>query len=335
MSKKSFLTLVALLIGNVVCFAQDTFSICAIDTMTREVGSAGASCIGAPQIPNGCILISDIHPNVGVIHSQASYIATNQTYAKNLMNQGLLPQQIIDSLIENDVQNTPNIRQYGIVAFDTITGAPISTAYTGNQCMSYANHITGRNYAIQGNILLGQAILDSMEVRFLRAEGSLACKLMYALQGANVPGADTRCLSAGISSKSSFLRVARASDAPNNPSININVSKVNPNTDPIDSLQTLFNTTVTCLSKVRNPIDYVLQSVSIYPNPTAGNIIVSSNVGTIREIKIINILGMNVLNFTNINNNSIQLDVTTLPQGIYYARVKTNFGQKNIKFIKI
>lgn len=30
-----------------------TFSICAIDSVTKEVGSAGASCIGTPQIPQG------------------------------------------------------------------------------------------------------------------------------------------------------------------------------------------------------------------------------------------------------------------------------------------
>ncbi len=72
-------------------------------------------------------------------------------------------------------------------------GTPRSAAYTGQNCVNYKNHITGRNYSIQGNILLGQQILDSMEARFLRAEGELACRLMEALQGAKVVGADTRC----------------------------------------------------------------------------------------------------------------------------------------------
>ena len=80
--------------------------------------------------------------------------------------------------------------------------------------MDYKNHIVGPNYAIQGNILSGQAILDSMEARFLATPGPLADKLMAALQGANVPGADTRCLANGTSSLSAFLRVAKPNDLP-------------------------------------------------------------------------------------------------------------------------
>lgn len=146
--------------------AQDTFSICAVDTATGEVGSAGASCIDAIQIGNaiGCALISDVHPGVGVIHSQAYYITPNQLYAQSLMNLGLSPQQIIDSLQVNDAQNNPAIRQYGVVKFNGPSS--VAAAYTGSSCSSYANHIVGPNYAIQGNILLGPQILDSMEARF-------------------------------------------------------------------------------------------------------------------------------------------------------------------------
>jgi len=45
--------------------AQDTFSIIAIDTVTGEIGSAGASCIDENQIPGGAIIISDILPGRG------------------------------------------------------------------------------------------------------------------------------------------------------------------------------------------------------------------------------------------------------------------------------
>ncbi len=53
-----------------------------------------------------------------------------------------------------------------------------------------------------------------MEYRFLNTEGSLAEKLMSALQGAKVPGADTRCLNEGTSSLSAFVRVAKPNDHP-------------------------------------------------------------------------------------------------------------------------
>jgi uncharacterized Ntn-hydrolase superfamily protein len=242
--------------------AQDTFSICAIDTLTGEVGSAGASCV---YISNqGVMILSDVHPGVGVIHSQASYNSTNQAYARSLMNLGLSPQQIIDSLVANDAQNNPSIRQYGVVDFRD--GIPRSAAYTGVNCMDYKNHITGPSYSIQGNILLGQQILDSMEARFLRAEGELACRLMEALQGAKVVGADTRCLGDGISSIGSFLRVARPDDPVDDLYLQFNIPRADDGVDPIDSLQVLIdqwggcNTTATLETKEKD-------FLRVFPNP--------------------------------------------------------------------
>lgn len=49
---------------------------------------------------------------------------------------------------------------------------------------------------------MGQEILDSIESRFLNTPGSLADRLMAALQGAKVIGADTRC---GIHNTSSNI----------------------------------------------------------------------------------------------------------------------------------
>ena len=77
---------------------------------------------------------------------------------------------------------------------------------TGENCMDYKGHIVGNRYSIQGNILLGEHILTQMESSFVNTEGALADKLMAAMQGANVAGADTRCMEDSISSLSSFDR---------------------------------------------------------------------------------------------------------------------------------
>ena len=95
------------MLANSLVFA--TFSIVAVDTTTGEVGSAGGSCIA------GSIIISDIHPGVGAIHTQSYYLQANQNYASTLMDEGYSPEEIIQLLEENDVQNNPSIRQYGIV----------------------------------------------------------------------------------------------------------------------------------------------------------------------------------------------------------------------------
>jgi uncharacterized Ntn-hydrolase superfamily protein len=212
--------------------AQDTFSIVAIDLSTGEVGSAGASCI------NGSIIISDVHPGKGVIHTQSYYISSNQAYARNLMTQGFSPQAIINMLVTNDTQGNSTIRQYIIADLDS---GGRTAGFTGINCLDYKNHITGPNYAIAGNILLGQSILDSMEARFLNEPGDLACKLMASLQGANVPGADTRCLASGTSSKSAFIRVAKVFDVPGNYFLDLNVNAAPNGVEPIDSLQKMFD----------------------------------------------------------------------------------------------
>ena len=209
-----------------------TFSIVAVDTMTNEVGSAGASCIG------NSVIISDIHPNLGAIHTQSYYVQSNQNYASELMNLGLSPYEIIQMLEENDIQNNPEIRQYGVV--DLIDGGR-SAAFTGENCVNYKGHIIGPNYSIQGNILIGEYILLQMEQNFINTQGTLADKLMAAMQGANLPGADTRCLEDSISSLSSFIRLAKPEDLSDNISLDLRVTNTLGNQEPLDSLQALYN----------------------------------------------------------------------------------------------
>ena len=80
-----------------------TFSIVAVDTTTGEVGSAGGSCIA------GSIIISDVHPGVGAIHTQSYYLSANQNYASTLMDEGYSPLEIIQLLEENDVLNIQDL----------------------------------------------------------------------------------------------------------------------------------------------------------------------------------------------------------------------------------
>jgi uncharacterized Ntn-hydrolase superfamily protein len=330
--KSLFTLFISLTITSAICFSQDTFSIVAIDSATGEVGSAGASCIGAPQIPNGCVIICDLHPGVGAINTQAYYISTNQVYAASLMDMGLAPQQIIDSLVANDVQNNPPIRQYGIV--DLVDGGR-SAAYTGINCDDYKNHITGKTYSIQGNILLGPEILDSMQAKFLSTPGNLACKLMAALQGAKVPGADTRCLLTGISSLSSYIRIAQPGDTLGIYYLDLVVPSAAEGVDPIDSLQTLFNQWNGCTaSGIDNIID---DEIKIYPNPVHDDL-------TIEGINAVTSATVDFSIFDNVGRlvifrqipckENCKLDISTLSKGFYFIEVETEDNLIVEKFVK-
>ncbi|MEM6345427.1 MAG: DUF1028 domain-containing protein [Bacteroidota bacterium] len=220
--------------------AQDTFSIVAVDSITGEVGSAGASCLDASIVTGGVSIIGDLIPGRGAINTQSFYLSVNQNNARNRMLMGDSPDQVISFLIANDAQNNPQERQYGVADLAP-DGSPRAAAFTGVDCFDYKNQIVGSYYAIQGNILAGQEILDSMESRFLNASGSLAERLMEALQGANVPGADSRCLNEGVSSRSAYLRVARPNDIYGSPYLDLVVDQTPFGEEPIDSLQSLFD----------------------------------------------------------------------------------------------
>lgn len=269
LSMKNFLTLLACL-TLFSLQAQDTFSIVALDTITGEIGSAGASCLDDNSFPGsgGAIIISDILPGRGAIHTQASWNADNQAHARARMEEGLAPQEIINWLKANDAQGGISWinRQYGIVDFDP-QGHPRSAALTGNGCYNWKGHRLGANYSIQGNILLGPEILDSIEARFLVAQGPLADRLMFALQGANVPGADTRCLQNGTSSLSAFLRVAKPGNPDDSLYLDLNVPSLPPQTEPIDSLQRLYNQWKAQVPALEPGAE---KETFVYPNPARG-----------------------------------------------------------------
>jgi len=245
MNHKTIFPGMILLFLSMLLRGQDTFSIVAIDSVTGEIGSAGASCVGYSSFyPHGAAILSDVIPGIGAIHTQAAWLKANQNYAHNLMMLGLPPRQIIDSLVAHDAQGNPTTRQYGIVDYNN--GHPRAASYTGVNCQNYKNDTNNVYYSIQGNILLGQLVIDSMQTRFLNTTGTLSDRLMAALQGAKIVGADTRCAPKNSSSLSSFLRIARPTDPYDTLYCDLWMaypqywSGVVP-VDPIDSLQTLYD----------------------------------------------------------------------------------------------
>jgi uncharacterized Ntn-hydrolase superfamily protein len=290
---------------------QDTFSIVAVDTITGEIGSAGASCVG-PIGGVGAFILSDVIEQVGAIHTQASYISANQNYAHSLMLLGLSPQQIIDSLVANDVQNNPTIRQYGIV---DLTRNGESAAFTGINCLDYKGHATGNGYAIQGNILLGELIIDTMQTIFLETEGPLAERLMKTLEAAKIIGADTRCASRGTSSQSSFIKVVRIGDG-GDPYLQEIVPDSPVGVDPIDILREQFDQWKVSLFNTVDPFlsDVTIDSDSLPADGTSKaviNIIPKNNSDTLLAS------GLEIL-LLNTGEGTLS-DVTDLGDGTYIA----------------
>ena len=307
---KSAILLIGCMSYGLLVPAQDTFSICAVDPVTGEVGSAGASCIA------GCVIISDVHPGVGVVHTQSYYLSGNQAYARGLMDSGHSPSDIIDSLVVNDVGGDSTIRQYGIV---DLVGGGRSASFTGSGCLSYASQRNGPAYAIQGNILLGPGILDSMENRFLTTSGTLAERLMASLQGANVVGADTRCATSNRSSISAFIRVARPGDTTGVYYLDLTSHSSAPGQEPIDTLQSYFNEWL-----LTGKEETVLETsgLSVYPNPTSDQVVFefADRQATSFTIILIDETGKRILVDT-VKDGRHEVDVSHLASGLYFYQV--------------
>lgn len=304
-----------------------TFSITAVDTLTKEVGSAGASCVA------GSIMLSDVHPNKGVIHTQAAYLSANQTKASGFINAGYTPQQIVDSVVKYDAQGNPGPRQYGVV---DLTNNGRTAGYSGAGCTDYKGHILGKTYTIQGNILLGKQILDSMEARFKRTNGTLADKLMAALQGAKVKGADTRCDVYNKSTISAFIRVAKPADT-DKFYLDINVDNTPTSKDPIDSLQKLYDKWLGTQVITADPScikNYIILGRN-YPNPFTHStrieymLLKPSRV----EIKIFSTTGREIITLIKKNQQADRYVITwdgkdsygkPVNGGVYLYKLQTN-----------
>lgn len=305
--------------------AQDTFSIVAIDPLTGEVGSAGASCVDLPLFfPNNPTdFLGDLIPGQGAINTQASYNATNQANARTRMLANDTPQQIISWLVANDVQGNPNIRQYGVAAL--VNGQPQTAGYTGSNTLNYKNHVAGPTYCIQGNILLGQSILDSMEARFLNEPGDLACKLMAALQGANVVGADTRCNANGTSSLFAFLKVAQPTDPIGSPSLLVSVRTIGgAGIEPIDSLQVLFDAQHAC--SISTGVSSAESSVwQVFLDPSVDQLILERRPGQVdpgeATFRIVDVQGR-ILREGLISGSSVRVDLQDLSTGLLVVDIE-------------
>ncbi len=316
--------------------AQDTFSIIAVDPVTGEVGSAGASCVTGVGSQGIIDIITDIIPGKGGVNSQAWVCIPNINLqnAMQRMEEGLSPQEIIDWLLLNDAcsaQNfDPEFRQYGIVDLDG-NGDPRTAGWTGSMADDYKEDRQGATFSVQGNILLDVSVIDNMEANFNNTSGTLADKLMAAMQGANFAGADSRCLANGTSSTTAYLLVYRADDDPNDPYLRLNVGQQPPGTEPIDILQDLYDNFLAVEENVLKDL------LSIYPNPAQDVLSLELDASlTLQSLSIYDVNGKEHIAENGLSDKRLEhsIDVSQLAAGIYFLRVEGDQGTATLKFVK-
>ena len=177
-----------------------TFSIIAFDPATGELG------VGVQSRAFGAgAAVPYAKPGVGAVATQASANRQYGPKAIALLEQGLSPAEAVKRITDEDPGR--DTRQVAVI--DT---KGRSAVYTGKRVIDrnsdpkdlvhlggYAGHVTGENFSAQGNTLASAAVVEAMATAYRNGKGSMAERLMDALDAGQAKGGDTRGMqSAGL-----------------------------------------------------------------------------------------------------------------------------------------
>ena len=157
-----------------------TFSIVAADTVEHEWGVAVASrflAVGS--------VVPWARAGVGAIATQAAANTAFGSYGLDLLERGESAESVLARLLSTDSQ--PEMRQVAVV------DARGRVAYhTGKNCEGYASGIVGPAFVVIGNDVTDTEVLNVMARAFRSHEGSLAERLLAALEAGDEMGGDKR-----------------------------------------------------------------------------------------------------------------------------------------------
>jgi len=157
-----------------------TFSIVAFDPETGDLGVAVQSkFFGVGSV------VPWARAGVGAIATQAWANTSFGPTGLRILDAGNTPEQTIGKLIDRDPGR--ETRQIGIV-----DAKGRAAAYTGGKTMEWAGEIIGDGFAVQGNILVGKRVLESMAEAFQMSKAAFPERLVSALKAGQLAGGDRR-----------------------------------------------------------------------------------------------------------------------------------------------
>jgi uncharacterized Ntn-hydrolase superfamily protein len=157
-----------------------TYSIVGLDPATGELGMAVQSkafAVGNRTITGKGGLV--------VVAHQAQSNPMYGALAVQLIQAGMAPADALAQIVRSD--SASDRRQ---VAMIDIQGR--TAAWTGGGATDWKGHTCGVNFCAQGNTLAGPAVVDDMARAFTSTTGTLAERLVAALDAAQAAGGDHR-----------------------------------------------------------------------------------------------------------------------------------------------
>jgi uncharacterized Ntn-hydrolase superfamily protein len=192
-------TLLFVLLFAVHSQALATWSVIAVDRKTGQVVIASATCVPQQAFAGFPAKgLKDVQaiiiPGIGVAAAQANVDRTRamQKLIADELNRGTEPARIIDMLKAQDSNHAS--RQYGIVDLKG-RSAGYSGAANLKQSLDRQGRVDGTDiyFSIQGNILAGDDVVEDAVKAFKEAKGTIADRVMAAMEAADSRGGDKRC----------------------------------------------------------------------------------------------------------------------------------------------
>ncbi len=201
---------------------DNTFSIVARDPATGALGAA----VSTARLAVGNRVLRVEH-GVGAVASQANTNPMLATEALSRLQEGASAAQALDAALERDAGREE--RQLSVI--DAKGGR---AAFTGSKPDDYKGHIVGRDIVVAGNILVGKETLEAMVAAFESTTGTLADRVMTALEAGQKAGGDRR------GKVSAALLVVNQAPGPNAYAKNIDL-RIDSSKDPVGELRVLYD----------------------------------------------------------------------------------------------
>ena len=164
-----------------------TFSILGYDPETGQLGGAVQSRVFS--VGNGVLWAE---AGVGAVATQAYVDVSYGPRGLALLREGLAPDEVVARLLEADPDPHPQSWPKAARQFAVLDATGAVAAHTGPRASAWAGHRTGAHASAQGNILAGEEVVDAMLAAFEEREGSLAERLLGALEAGQAAGGDKR-----------------------------------------------------------------------------------------------------------------------------------------------
>jgi uncharacterized Ntn-hydrolase superfamily protein len=175
---------------DTLAWPTGTFSILAYDPATGDIGGAVQSRVFA--VGNGVLWAE---AGLGVVTTQAIVDVSYGPQALAKLRQGLTAEEVVKGVLSDDPDPRPQDWTKEGRQFAVIDARGNVFAHTGPKATAWAGHkscTAPHVCTAQGNILAGQAVVDSMVAAFERTPGRLHLRLVAALEGGQRAGGDTR-----------------------------------------------------------------------------------------------------------------------------------------------